>query len=76
MTVLLENFSQVASLVKFDEVVRSGDLHAKIIIQLTHVFDLKVISELLLDALHFVQVRPSDKNINTPDGTRVETAQV
>ena len=44
-------------------IIRLGDLHAKIIVLLAHVFHLKVVSELLLDALHFVQVRPSDENI-------------
>ena len=72
MLVLLEDFTHVAGLVQFDEVVRPGDLHAKIIVQLAHVFHLKVVSKLLLDALHFVQVRPSDENIVNIQRNKIE----
>ncbi len=63
MFVLLQYFAHISSLVEFDEVIGSCDLDAQIVIQLTHVLHFKVASELLLDALHLLQISSSNENI-------------
>ena len=63
MFVLLQYFAHITSLVEFDEVIGPCDLHAKIVIQLTHILHFKVVSELLFDALYLLQIGSSNKNI-------------